>query len=219
MPRICAAAPPHEPGADPAGGQSAAPLRAGDGRGGVHRLRRHAAAGGRSFMPGDRARCAELCRTSRRARCGGGAAQLPLRPWRHPRPRAARPGDGRGAGGCGDAPGRRKPCRSLARRAGGVHRHQHHRHLSSARSGAGALAHAAARRARGLPLTSCLHRRSVWRPALRQRPLHRGVALQAQLALFGVEGGGGPSGARLAPQLWPAGGDFQLLQQLRAVAA
>ena len=47
--------------------------------------------------------------------------------------------------------------------------------------------------------------------------VHRGHALRAELALFGIEGGVGPSGAGLARDLWPAGGDDQLLEQLRAV--
>ena len=42
--------------------------------------------------------------------------------------------------------------------------------------------------------------------------------LQPQLALFGQQGGLGPSGARVASHLRPAGARHQLLQQLRALS-
>ena len=42
-------------------------------------------------------------------------------------------------------------------------------------------------------------------------------ALRAVLALFGLEGGIGPSRPRLARDLWPAGRALQLLEQLRPV--
>ena len=50
-----------------------------------------------------------------------------------------------------------------------------------------------------------------------ERHLHRGDALRAVLALFGVEGGVRPSRPRLARDLRPAGRALQLLEQLRAV--
>ena len=50
-----------------------------------------------------------------------------------------------------------------------------------------------------------------------ERHLHRGDALCAVLALFGVEGGGRSFRPRLARDLRPAGRAFQLLEQLRAV--
>ena len=55
-------------------------------------------------------------------------------------------------------------------------------------------------------------------PAARRRHLHRGDALRAVLALFGVQGGVRPSRARLARDLRPAGRALQLLEQLRAVS-
>ena len=83
-----------------------------------------------------------------------------------------------------------------------------------------ALAYWRGRRAgepRRLPLPSHLDRRSV-RLARRRRPVPRGHALCAELALFGLEGRLRPSGARLAPHLRPADGADQLLQQLRALS-
>ena len=68
--------------------------------------------------------------------------------------------------------------------------------------------------ARGVPLPPHLDRRSV-RLARRRGLFPRGHALCAELALFGLEGGLRPSGARLAPHLQAADGADQLLQQLR----
>ena len=74
------------------------------------------------------------------------------------------------------------------------------------------------RRESEFPLPSHLHRRGVRRPAVRQRHLHRGDALCAVVALFGVEGRVRPSRSRLARDLRPAGRAFQLLEQLRALS-
>ena len=52
----------------------------------------------------------------------------------------------------------------------------------------------------------------------RRGRLHRGHALRPALALFGVQGRVRPPGQRLAPHPRPAGGDLQLLQQLRALS-
>ena len=49
-------------------------------------------------------------------------------------------------------------------------------------------------------------------------PVPRGHALCAEFALFRLQGGLRPSGARLAPHLRPADGADQLLQQLRALS-
>ena len=117
------------------------------------------------------------------------------------------------------APGRRKPCRPLDRRT----RQCSSRPMSSGPSG-------------------CSMRRSNIGAALRreerdrfrfhhvstdevfgdlpldQRHVHRGHALCALLALFGIQGGGRSFRPRLARDLWPAGRAFQLLEQLRAVS-
>ena len=144
--------------------------------------------------------------------------ELLLRPGRHLRRQddarhAARREDRRGHASC-----RREPCRPLDRRPGRIHRNQHRRHVPAAQCGARLLARAFRReRQDAFPLPPHLDRRSVRRPALRQRHLHRGNALRAVVALFGVEGGVGPSGAGLARDLRPACRAVELLEQLRAV--
>ena len=68
-----------------------------------------------------------------------------------------------------------------------------------------------------LPLPSHLDRRGV-RRARARGPLHRGDALPAEQPLFRQQGRRRSSRARLGANLRPAGGDHQLLQQLRTVA-
>ena len=70
--------------------------------------------------------------------------------------------------------------------------------------------------ARRVPLRPRLHRRGL-RLARRRGAVHRDLALRPELALFGEQGRRRPSGARLAPDLRPAGDRHQLLQQLRAL--
>jgi hypothetical protein len=83
------------------------------------------------------------------------------------------------------------------RRAGRLHRHQCHRHLSPAGGRARILG--GARPARGLPLPPHLDGRGVRVP--RPRPggeVHRRHPLRPAQPLFGLQGGLRPSGARLA---------------------
>src|ERR1700722_6392238 len=54
-----------------------------------------------------------------------------------------------------------------------------------------------------------------FRPPRQPRQIPRDEPLQAEFALRRVEGRLRPSGARLARDLWPPGGDEQLLEQLR----
>jgi hypothetical protein len=94
---------------------------------------------------------------------------------------------------------------------------QRRRHVPPAHGGTGVLARPVGRQARGVSLPPCLDRRGLWRPALRCGRLHRGHALRAVLALFGLEGRFGSPGPGLALDLRPAGRPLQLLQQLRSV--
>ena len=68
----------------------------------------------------------------------------------------------------------------------------------------------------GFPLPARLHRRGL-RLAGRDWSVHRDHPLRPELALFGLQGGLGSSGAGLAPHLRTAGADDQLLEQLRAL--
>ena len=67
-----------------------------------------------------------------------------------------------------------------------------------------------------VPLPPRLDRRGLWH-AGPDRALHRGDALRPELALFRLQGRERPPGARLGRDLRAAGGDVELLQQLRAV--
>ncbi len=98
----------------------------------------------------------------------------------------------------------------LHHRPGRFHPDQHCRHLPPSGSGAGRLDGPLQRKA----FPPRLHRRSLWQPGA-DGVFHRDHALRAQFALFGQQGGERFSGARLSPHLRPAGGDDQLLQQLR----
>ena len=72
----------------------------------------------------------------------------------------------------------------------------------------------AARAARSASSTSPPTRCSA--PWGRSGHVRRDEPYDPALALFGLQGGRRPSGARLEPHLWPAGADHQLLQQLWA---
>ena len=74
---------------------------------------------------------------------------------------------------------------------------------------------AAGGREGALPLPPRLDRRGL-RLAAAGRVLHGGQPLRSALALLRLEGGLGPSGARLARDLRPAGAGDELLEQLRA---
>ena len=67
------------------------------------------------------------------------------------------------------------------------------------------------------PLPACLHRRSL-RLSGGNGPFHRKHLLRPPFALFSQQGRLGPFGERLAPYLWTAGPDHQLLQQLRPLS-
>ena len=97
---------------------------------------------------------------------------------------------------------------------GGLHRDQHRRDLLAARRRAAALAGPARGPAGRVPLRPRLDRRGV-RLARSRGAIHRGDPLRPELALFGEQGGGRPSGARLASDLRSAGDRHQLLEQLR----
>ena len=172
-----------------------------------------------AWQPRHQCRQADLCRQSRVAAGDREPAQLPLRAGRHlrrrrdPRRSCCATSDRRG-----HAPRRRKPCRPLDRRPGGLHRDQRRRHVPAA----------GRRRSsywRGLTATDRARFRfhhvstdEVFGDLpLRRRRLHGRDALRAVLALFGLEGRVRPSRARLARDLRPAGRALQLLQQLRAV--
>ena len=55
-----------------------------------------------------------------------------------------------------------------------------------------------------IPLPACFHRRGL-RLAGRDRQVHRGHAVRAEFAVFGIQGGVRPPGARVPPHLRPAG--------------
>ena len=78
------------------------------------------------------------------------------------------------------------------------------------------LGDAGRRRARSLPLPARLDRRGL-RHARRRRPLLRGHALRAELALLRLEGRRRPLRARLPAHLRRADARHELLEQLRAV--
>ena len=71
------------------------------------------------------------------------------------------------------------------------------RHAQPAQGGQGGLARRGQRPA--APLPPRLDRRGLWQPRARRSGVQRDDALCAQLALFGVQGGERPSGARLSP--------------------
>ena len=66
-----------------------------------------------------------------------------------------------------------------------------------------------------VPLPACLDGRGV--RFARRRALHGELALRAELAVLGLEGRVGPPGACIPPDLWAAGADHALLEQLRSV--
>ena len=119
-------------------------------------------------------------------------------------------------GGRGGQLRRREPCGPLHRRARGLHRDQCPGDLQSAGLRQGVLVRLERRAQGGLSFPARLHRRGLRVPGS-HRALHRGDALCPQFALFGLQGGLGPSGAGLAPHLRAAGPDHQLLQQLRSL--
>ncbi len=98
---------------------------------------------------------------------------------------------------------------------GGLHRDQRRRHLHAARRGAAAYW-------RGLPADRQAAFRfvhvstdEVYGSLGHEGRFTEETALRPELALFGEQGGVRPSGARLAPDLRPAGDRHQLLEQLR----
>ena len=159
-----------------------------------------------SGPPRRQRRQADLCRQSRLAAPDRELSQLPLRA----RPTSATPrrsptccAGTRSTSSCIWRPKAMSTARSTGRPPSS-------RPISSARSACltAALAYwrsLVGRQARRLPLPPRLDRRGLRRSAVRQRHLHRGHALRAVLALFGVEGRVGSSGARLARDLRPAG--------------
>ncbi len=97
------------------------------------------------------------------------------------------------------ASGRRKPCRPLDRRPGGLHRDQHRRHLHAARGRAAATGRSSRGAARKRFRFHHISTDEVFGDLpVRRRQVHRGDALRAVLALFGLQGGVRPSGAGLA---------------------
>ena len=112
----------------------------------------------------------------------------------------------------GRQPGGRDARRSIHRQPPRLHRHERRRHLRAARGARRAFA----RGERGIPLSARVDRRGV-RHARRERPVQRGDAVRAELAVRREQGVGRSSGARVLPHLRPAGDHHQLFEQLRAV--
>ena len=73
--------------------------------------------------------------------------------------------------------------------------------------------------ARQRALPPCLDRRGLWLARRDRSRLHRILALPPEFALRGEQGGKRPSGPRLRRDLWHAGADHELLQQLRPLSA
>ena len=137
---------------------------------------------------------------------------------RHLRPRRDRQGLPRFPARRGHASRRREPCRPLHRRPGGLRRDQRRRHAAPARGGARLLERPRrGRREQRSASTTSRPTRCSARSARTIRPSRERDALRSALALFGEQGGGRSSGARLGPHLRPAGPRHQLHQQLRAL--
>ena len=215
---------------EPRGGRRALPIAAEliialthagirHGRGRVYRVGAGSPLDPQQPARGAQPRQADLCRGARFARRGRGRPALPLCPGRYLRPRL-------GAAAAGRIPAGRRlltsPPRAMSTAPSTVP-------PTSSRPTSSALSRCS-RQALDL-----LERRS---PAERQhrfrfhhistdevfgslgagRPFHRDHALRPALALFGVQGGVGPSGPRVGPHLWAAGAGDQLLEQLRALS-
>ena len=73
--------------------------------------------------------------------------------------------------------------------------------------------------ARQRAISPRLDRRGLWLARRGRSRLHRILALSSEFALRGEQGGERSSGARLRRDLWHAGADHELLQQLRPLSA
>ena len=169
---------------------------------------------------GRRRRQADLCRQSRLARAGARQqSALRLRAGRYLRPRGDAPTIFARASSptssCISPPRAMSTARSTARR---LHPDQCRRHLRAAAGGARLLARPrrAAQRAASASITSRPTRCSA-----RSAPtgsFREDTPYEPNSPYSRLQGGVRPSRARLAPHLWPAGGDHQLLEQLRALS-
>jgi len=182
----------------------------------LHRQRLGAPALERERGGGGQPRQAHLCRQSGVPRRLSRPLAPPLCPRRHLRRGAGRRSLARPAARRHLPPRGGVPRRSLHRRPRAVHRDQCGGHLHPLGGGPRLLARPARGRTRPLPFPACLHRRGVRFP-WREGGLHGGECLCAELAVCCLQGGIGPPGAGVLPDLRPAGGDHQLLEQLRAV--
>ena len=116
---------------------------------------------------------------------------------------------------CSTSP--QNPCRPLDRRARGVHQDQYRGHIHAVARGARALARLPAERARRFRFHHVSTDEVFGSLGLDGR-IHRNDPLSSELALFGIESGFRPPGARLASHLRLADRDQQLLEQLRSLS-